>query len=128
MAKDTEETTEVELTTKQVINEGIDRVIEATGIDGQKSRYKAMRAVAYEAFAQAVENGTFDDLIESAISNVDELPAGWELERTEKAEAPAKKAPAAKAAPKAAAKPAAKAAPAAKASGAKPAARRRPTR
>lgn len=111
--------TEAELTAKQVINDGIARVIEATGIDVQKNRYKAMRAIAFEAFAQAIEAGTFDDLVDSAIENIDELPSGWEIERSEKAPAPVKaKAPAAKAATKAPAKTAA----------AKPAARRRPTR
>lgn len=120
-----EETTEaVEVTTKQVINEGIDRVIAATGVDSQKARYKAMRAIAFEAFAQAIESGEFDALVDAAIANVDELPAGWEVERAEKA-APA---PKAKAAPKAAATkaPAKKAAPAAKSGTAAP--RKRPTR
>jgi hypothetical protein len=121
--------TEAELTTKQVISEGIARVIEATGIDVQKNRYKAMRAIAFEAFAQAIEAGTFDDLVDSAIANVDELPSGWEIERVEKTEAPAKPAtkkaaPAKAAATKAPAKAPAK-------SAAKPAAaspRKRPAR
>lgn len=120
------ETTEVELTTKQVINEGISRVIEATGIDVQKNRYKAMRAIAFEAFAQAIEAGTFDELVDQAIANVDELPAGWEIERS----APVEEKPAKAAPKKAAAKPAAKA-PAKKAPAkAAPAktARKRPTR
>jgi hypothetical protein len=117
--------TEAETTAKQVINEGIARVIDATGIDVQKNRYKAMRAIAFEAFAQHIEAGTFDELVDAAIANVDELPAGWEIERSEKAEkpAPAKKAPAKAAATKA---------PVKKAAAAKPAtttaARRRPTR
>lgn len=128
---DVEETEELELTTKQIINEGIARVIDATGIDVQKNRYKAMRAIAFQAFANAIAAGEFDALVDEAIENVDELPAGWEIERSEKDEAPAKapvkkapakaaeKAPAKAPAKKAAAKPAAK--PAA-------AARRRPTR
>ena len=120
-----------ELTTKQVINEGIARVIDATGIDIQKNRYKAMRAIAYEAFAQAIENGTFDDLVDAAIVNVDDLPAGWEIERSSNEEA---KAPAKPVAKKAAAKPVSKTAekaPAKKAPAkAAPAktARKRPTR
>lgn len=116
------ETTEVELTTKQVINEGIARVIEATGIDVQKNRYKAMRAIAFQAFVDSIDAGEFDDLVDRAIAGADELPAGWELERAPKADAPAKTP--AKKAP--AAKPAAKKAPAKTA--AKPAARKRPTR
>jgi hypothetical protein len=125
--EETEEV-EVELTAKQVINEGIARVIDATGIDVQKNRYKAMRAIAFEAFAQAIEAGTFDDLVDAAIANIDELPAGWEVERPVKEEV--KKAPtkSAKATP---AKSASKAAPT-KGAAAKPAAktgaRRRPTR
>ena len=117
-----------EPTTKSVINDAIAKVIEATGIDVQKNRYKAMRAIAFEAFAQAIEAGTFDDLGDSAIANIDELPAGWESERTEKAvtKAPAK----AKATPaKAASKAAPTKAPATKTAttAARPA-RRRPTR
>lgn len=119
---------EAELTDKQIINEGIARVIDSTGIDVQKNRYKAMRAIAFQAFSNAIADGTFDDLVDEAIANVDELPSGWEIERTEKEEAekpaPVKKAvakaEAAEKAPakKAAAKPAAKAA----------TTRRRPTR
>ena len=121
-AAETEEVveTEAEVTTQQVINEAIAKVIDATGIDVQKNRYKAMRAIAFEAFAQAIEAGTFDDLVDAAIENIDDLPSGWEIERSEKAPAPAKAKAATKAAP-------AKKAPA-KAAAAKPAARRRPTR
>lgn len=125
---DEELETEVEeLTTKQVINEGIARVIEATGIDVQKNRYKAMRAIAFEAFAQAIEAGTFDELVDQAIANVDELPTGWEIEKPVSDEAPAKpKAAPKKAAAKTATKAPAKKAPA-KAAPAKTA-RKRPTR
>lgn len=106
MAKNTtveevEETVEAELTEKQVINEGIARVIEATGIDVQKNRYKAMRAIAFQAFSDAIADGSFDDLVDSAIANIDNLPSGWEIERSEKVEAPVKAAPKAAAAPKA---------------------------
>lgn len=111
--EETVEETVAEPTTKQLINEGIVKVIDATGIDVQKNRYKAMRAIAFQAFANAIEDGTFDDLVDEAIANIDSLPSGWEIERVA-AEAPAKAAPKAKApvkkAPaKAAAKPAAKA-------------------
>jgi hypothetical protein len=73
------DTAEVEVTAKSVINEGIARVIEATGIDVQKNRYKAMRAIAFEAFAQAIKAGDFDALVNRAIANVDQLPSGWEI-------------------------------------------------
>lgn len=114
---------EVEQTPKQVINDGIARFIEETGIDGQKARYKAQRAIAFQAFLNAIGTDEFDQLVDEAIANADELPAGWGLERTAAAkdedEAPAK--PKAKSA-KRPAKAAAKAAPA------KAAGRRRPVR
>ena len=40
------EVQETELTPKQVINSGIENVVKATGVDTQKARYKAMRAIA----------------------------------------------------------------------------------
>jgi hypothetical protein len=79
-----------EPTEKQIINDGIVRVVESTGIDVQKNRYKAMRAIAFQAFSNAIADGTFDELVDEAIANVDNLPAGWEIERGEKAEAPVK--------------------------------------
>lgn len=99
--------TTAELSEKQIINEAIGRVVEATGIDVQKNRYKAMRAIAFQAFSNAIADGSFDDLVDEAISNIDNLPSGWEIERAEKAEnvtpikaavvkAPAKKAAVAK--------------------------------
>lgn len=138
MAKNTpavlEEDTVEEVTVKQVIAEGIDRVLAETGIDVQKNRYKAMRAIAFQAFAEAVENDEFDALVDRALANIDDLPSGWKIEK-EASEATvtktAKKKPAAKAtedapAPK---KAPAKAAPAkASAKAAAPAARKRPTR
>ena len=124
--EETEETS-TEPTTKQIIGEGIAAVIEATGIDVQKNRYKAMRAIAFQAFSEAIEAGDFEALVDRAIANVDTLPAGWEIERPVKDEAPAKPA-AKKAAPAAKAAPAKKA-PATKAAPAKAAtARKRPTR
>lgn len=129
---DEELETEVEqdLTAKQVINEGIARVIDATGIDVQKNRYKAMRAIAFQAFVEAIDAEDFDGLVDRAIANVDELPAGWEIERSAPVEAKPTKA-AAKTAPKKAAAKTATKAPAKKAS-AKAAptktARKRPTR
>jgi hypothetical protein len=107
--------TTAEATPKQIINEAIGRVVEATGIDVQKNRYKAMRAIAYQAFSNAIEDGTFDALVDEAISNIDNLPSGWEIERVAKDEpvkaakpAATKTAPAKKAAAKVVATPAAK--------------------
>lgn len=127
---ETDVTESAEPTTKQIISDGIVRVVEATGVDVQKNRYKAMRAIAFQAFSEAIESGDFEALVERAIQNADSLPAGWGLERTvaeEKAAAkaaPAKKAAAAKPATKAPAKRTTKAAATTEA---KPA-RKRPTR
>lgn len=66
-------------TLQQTVNEGIARVIEATGIDVQKNRYKAMRAIAWQSFVKAIEAGTFDALVNAAIANVEQLPSGWEI-------------------------------------------------
>ena len=121
---------EVEVTPKQAINEGIARFIEETGMDGQKARYKAQRAIAFQAFIEALDAEDFDGLVDRAVANADDLPAGWGLERTvaePKDEEPAK--PKAKAAAKRpAAKAAAKAPAKAKAAPAKAAGRRRPAR
>lgn len=104
--------------TKQTIKEGVDSFIDSTGIDGGHHRYKAIRAIAYQAFSEAVESGDFDALVKRALKNVDSLPVGWGLERSVAAEKPARKAPAKKAPAKAASKAPAK----------KTAARKRPTR
>ena len=116
---------EAEATPKQIINEGIARVIDATGIDVQKNRYKAMRAIAYQAFLEAIEGDDFDGLVDRAIEGIDELPTGWEIEKAPAAEAAPVKAT--KAPAKTATKTAAKKAPA-KAAPAKTSARKRPTR
>lgn len=113
---------EVELTPKQIINTGITQVLESSGIDVQHSRYKAMRAIAYQAFVNAIEDGSFDELVEQAIANADDLPSGWELERAAKVEAE-KPAPKAAKATKAPAKKAT-----AKSTSTTTKARRRPTR
>lgn len=91
------EETVAEPTTKQIINAGIARVVEELGVEA-KNRYKVQRAIAFIAFRNAIEDGTFDDLIEATIADAGELPSGWELERTV-SEKPVKAAPKAKAAP-----------------------------
>ena len=91
------EVQETELTPKQVINAGIEKVVQATGVDTQKARYKAMRAIAYQAFIEAFENEDFEALVDRAIDNIDDLPAGWTMERAVKAEVEAKPTPAKKA-------------------------------
>ena len=85
-----------EPSTLEIVNAGIAQVIEVTGIDVQKNRYKAMRAIAFQAFAEAIERDDFESLVDRALANVDSLPSGWEIER------PAKVAPGKAAATKAA--------------------------
>lgn len=70
--------------TLELVNAGIAQVIEVTGIDVQKNRYKAMRAIAFQAFAEAIENGTFESLVDRALANIDSLPSGWEIQRPAK--------------------------------------------
>lgn len=124
--EETVDEVEVEQTPKQIINEGISRFLDGAGLDVQHARYKVMRAIAYQAFVNAIEEGTFDELVDEAIANAGDLPSGWELERVAKDEAPAKPAKATKAPAKTAAKKVPAKAPAKAA--AKPAARKRPTR
>lgn len=68
----------------EIVNAGIAQVIEVTGIDVQKNRYKAMRAIAYQAFTEAIERDDFESLVDRALANVDSLPSGWEIERPAK--------------------------------------------
>jgi hypothetical protein len=88
---------ETEPTPQQVVNDGISRVIAAHGVSTQKSRYKAMRAIAWQAFVESIEAGDFDALVERAIANAAQLPPGWELARPTAAPAPAEAAPVKKA-------------------------------
>ncbi|WNM68011.1 hypothetical protein SEA_SIRVICTOR_39 [Microbacterium phage SirVictor] len=129
------EGTEAEASHKATIEEAIQQVVETFGVSVKRSRLKGLRALAYFAFVNAINDGTLDDLVAQTIDGVDELPTGWTLERAARAEkaekpapakAPAKKTAAAKAPAKAPAKTAAKKAPA-KAAPAKTA-RKRPTR
>jgi len=123
-----------ELTPKQIINEGIVKVLEASGVGVQHARYKAMRAIAYQAFVEAIESDDFEGLVDRAIAGLDELPSGWEIEKhaaEEEAPKPAAKRASAKAPAKeeAPAKAPAKRAPRAAAAKAPAAtARKRPSR
>lgn len=80
-------------TDKDIVDAGINRMVEALGIDVQKARYKAMRAIAWQAFIEYIDEGIFDDLVERAITNAPDLPSGWELARpvAKKAAKPAAK-------------------------------------
>jgi len=80
-----EETT----TMKSEIEAGISKFVEATGLDNQKARYKAQRAIAFQAFSELVESGEFDALIDRALENINELPSGWTI--SGRAGKPAKK-------------------------------------
>lgn len=118
-------TATAEPTVKSQINAGIAKVADALKVDA-KDRYKVQRAIAFIAFRSAIEDGTFDELLEATIADAGELPAGWALEA---AVAAPKAAPKAKVAPKATAVKGAAKTPA-KATAATPAraARKRPQR
>jgi hypothetical protein len=77
-----------EPTPQQIVNDGISRVIAAHGVGTQKSRYKAMRAIAWQAFVESIDAGDFDTLVERAVANAAQLPTGWELARPTAAPAP----------------------------------------
>lgn len=68
-----------EVTHKTIIEGGITQFIEKAGMEGQKARYKAQRAIAYQAFLESVEAQDFEDLVERALENIDELPTGWSI-------------------------------------------------
>ena len=76
-------------TMKAEIEAGISKFVEATGLDNQKARYKAQRAIAFQAFSELVESGEFDALIDRALENINELPSGWTI--SGRAGKPAKK-------------------------------------
>ncbi|MEV8174964.1 hypothetical protein [Microbacterium sp. NPDC079176] len=78
----------------QVVNDGIMQVIDAHSINVQKNRYKAMRAIAWQAFIESIEAGDFDALVKRASANAGTLPSGWEIKPPTK---PAPKATPAKA-------------------------------
>ena len=98
-----------EPTVERIINDAIVRVVEDQGLDGQKARYKAMRAMAYVAMSNIITTeGNLDGLVQETLDSVDDLPYGWTLEKMAKADAdpdklttaaktPAKKAPVRKA-------------------------------
>ncbi|WP_460802282.1 hypothetical protein [Microbacterium sp. GXF6406] len=71
-----------------IVYAAITRMMEAHGITVQHARYKAMRAIAFQAFVNAIEDGSFDALVDEAIDNAGNLPRGWELANIKKATAP----------------------------------------
>lgn len=90
---------EVTTTVKSIIEAGITHLLENVEIDNQKARYKAQRAIAYQAFQELIEADEFDALVERAIANVNELPSGWAIKPAKAdpaAKKPATKKPAAK--------------------------------
>lgn len=62
---------------KDLINRGIDKAVDELMTEGSHHRYKAMRAIAYQAFLEYLENDDFDRLVDTAIENAPKLPAGW---------------------------------------------------
>ncbi len=90
------ETAERELL--QIVDAGIKAIVAAHDVNIQKNRYKAMQAIAFQAFIEHIEAGDFDALVERASANVGTLPSGWEIKAPEKA-APTPKPAAKKPAP-----------------------------
>lgn len=74
-------TEEVEETTnyKSLIDNMIDKVVKETGVEGQKNRQKAMRAIAYQAFCELIDSGQFSAVTIRALENAGNLPHGWKL-------------------------------------------------
>lgn len=62
------------------INDALDRFIKSVTVTSTHYRYKAIRAIAFQAFTNAIEDGTFDALVEQAINNAGNLPTGWGVE------------------------------------------------
>jgi len=91
----------------EAIDGGIKHVSSTHNVSIQKDRYKAMRAIAFQAFSEYFEAGDWDALVERATTNATNLPAGWtltaEMAKASKP-APAPKPVAKQAAPKPAAK------------------------
>lgn len=83
---------------KQTINAAIEAVSEKQGF-GPREQYKALRGLAFQAFAQLIEAGEFKQLVRDAQLNAKHLPRGWGMVAQGSAaeaevEAPAAKAPA----------------------------------
>ncbi len=82
----------------EAIDAGIKHVSATHSVNIQKDRYKSMRAIAFQAFSEYFEAGTFEELVERASANVGNLPSGWmltaEAEKARKAGKPVVKTPA----------------------------------
>lgn len=68
----------------EAIDAGIKQVTADHSVNIQKNRYKSMRAIAFQAFSEYFEQGTFDELVTRASANAGNLPKGWELEAADK--------------------------------------------
>jgi len=91
----------------EAIDGGIKHVSSTHSVNIQKDRYKAMRAIAFQAFSEYFEAGDWDALVERATTNALNLPTGWAL--TAEIAKASKPAPAKPVAKQAAPKPAPKA-------------------
>lgn len=69
-----------EMEARRLIEAGISRFVEELGLDNQKARYKAQRAIAFQAFLEALDENEFEALVDRAIENVEDLPHGWSVE------------------------------------------------
>lgn len=75
---------------KKEVESAIDSFIEGFEDFPEGKRYKAMRALAYKAFTQCIDNGSIDDLVEGALKDVKELPSGWTIHSNRKFKSAAK--------------------------------------
>ena len=69
-----------EMEARRLIEAGIIRFVEELGLDNQKARYKAQRAIAFQAFLEALDENEFEALVDRAIENAEDLPHGWSVE------------------------------------------------
>lgn len=69
-----------EMEARRLIEAGISRFVEELGLDNQKARYKAQRAIAFQAFLEALDENEFEALVDRAIENAEDLPHGWSVE------------------------------------------------
>lgn len=69
-----------EMEARRLIEAGISRFVEELGLDNQKARYKAQRAIAFQAFLEALDENEFESLVDRAIENAEDLPHGWSVE------------------------------------------------
>lgn len=61
---------------RATINDTLKSISEDFGF-GPREEYKALRGLAFQAFGQAIADGTFKQLVKDAKLNAKYLPRGW---------------------------------------------------